>query len=176
MSSGRHHLAADPPTMGRRSAFNSLRKMPSTLFRSEKQTAPTDDNPSSMRDRKKPRRRPLAGLLGRGKNNVPPVPSPPSAWAAETLLKKPPPVTIPENKQRPSCGPDPFVRPVPEGVRVIQHAHSPPPKPTSVKIMEAERHRASRSFKRQSVTSSLRGIQVISIDEVDNLDDPLIDE
>lgn len=174
MSSGRHHLAADPQTMSRRSAFNSLRKMPSTLFRSEKASAPTDDNPQSLRETKKPRRRALAGLLGRGKHNMPPVP-PPSAWTAETQMN-PSPGAVPENKQRPSCGPDPFVRPVPEGVRVVQHAYSPPPKPKSVKIMEAERHNASRSTKRQSATSSLRGIQVISIDEVDNLDDPLIDE
>lgn len=61
---------------------------------------------------------------------------------------------------------------------MVQHAYSPPLKAISVKAMEAERHGSARS-RRYGVTSpardSMRGIHTISIDEVDDLDDPLID-
>lgn len=175
MSTGRHHLAPDAHnyTVGPRSAFNSLRKMPSALFRSEKPRTPDEPVPS-LRE-KKPLRRALAGLLGRSKPTPPPLPAFKSP--NETHVKRS--AIVPEHKQRPSCGPDPFVRPVPEGVRVIQHAHSPPPKPSSVKAMEAERHGSVRSRKygpARPIARSMRGITTINIDDVDNLDDPLVDE
>ncbi len=129
MSTGRHH-APD-----RRSAFNSLRKMPSTFFRSDK--------PDEPLPQKKPRRRALASFLGR----------------------KPPPEKTPQNKQRPSCGPDPFAPP--EGVPSVRH-HSPQP------------HHPLQPVRTSSVRgqrpASLRGIQTVHIDEIDCLDDPLIDE
>ncbi|BEJ14029.1 hypothetical protein CspHIS471_0312030 [Cutaneotrichosporon sp. HIS471] len=136
MSTGRH-IAPD-----RRSAFNSLRKMPSTLFR--------NDKPDDSLSQKKPRRRgALASFLGR----------------------KSPVEKAPQNKQRPSCGPDPFVRP--EGVPSVRH-HSPQPPFGSISSPGPSRDRTTSI--RSQTPDSIRVFHTVHIDDVDSLDDPLIDD
>ncbi|BEI98757.1 hypothetical protein CcaverHIS631_0310560 [Cutaneotrichosporon cavernicola] len=136
MSTGRH-IAPD-----RRSAFHSLRKMPSTLFRNNK--------PDDSLSQKNPRRRgALASFLGR----------------------KSPVEKTPQNKQRPSCGPDPFVRP--EGVPSVRH-HSPQPPFGSTSSPGPSRYRTTSI--RSQTPDSMRVFHTVHIDDVDSLDDPLIDD
>lgn len=172
----------DSYRLSRRGLKNTLREMPSTFFARESKpsTSAADTRPPS----RKSKRKALTSFLKFGSGrfaDASPMPASPglaqpavsgalgsirSGSVRSTSVE-------PQNKPRPSCGPDPFGR-GDDGARVVRVSFTPTKSTASAGLPT----RATSSRRRSSTSPVHRtgtcDISVISIDDLDDDDDPLV--